>query len=279
MTQQVFRKQALAHMSSPEQLDQIMMVTSPAGWLSLAGLGLLLGGILLWGFLGSIPTTIEGTGILLPPQGIGAVQAPVPGYIKEVLVEPGEHIATGQRVAVITGPKGQDVSVHAYGDGRVLELRVRVHDRVARDEVLLTMALGGENSQRLQALIYLPPSRGQIIEPDMTMRVLPGTFQVEEYGFMLAKVVDISPFPVSRQAMQRHLGNRELAEQFSRYGAPVVVVAELQVDKNTVSGFRWTSRNGFPGKVTGGTLCRAEVVTRRQSPISLVIPFFDRTER
>ena len=38
----IFRKVALERLSSPEQLDQLMQVTSPKGWLALAGLGALL---------------------------------------------------------------------------------------------------------------------------------------------------------------------------------------------------------------------------------------------
>lgn len=60
----LFRKQALERLSSPEQLDQLMQVVSPRSWLLLAGLGLLLIAVLLWGWFGNISTTVQGRGVL-----------------------------------------------------------------------------------------------------------------------------------------------------------------------------------------------------------------------
>ncbi|MDJ0840779.1 MAG: hypothetical protein QNK37_29980 [Acidobacteriota bacterium] len=280
MTQQVFRKQALAHMSSPEQLDQVIVVTSPAGWLSLAGLGLLLAGVLLWGFFGSVPTTIQGSGILLTPEGIGAVRMPLAGSIRKVLVEPDQQVAAGETIAIIGSDAGsEDMPLKASHPGRVLELLVRQNDRLAKDAPLMTMELGMDTEDKLRALVYLPPALGQAVQRKMTMRILPEAVQAEKYGFLLADVTEISPFPVSRQGMLRTLGNRALVEHFSRFGAPIAVIAELQTDNNTAGGYRWTSRNGFPGRIASGTICRAEVITRRQSPISLVMPFFDFGDR
>src|SRR5262249_6294354 len=49
MAQLKFRKTALDRLSSSEQLDRLLQVTSPRGWIALVGLGLLLAASLLWG--------------------------------------------------------------------------------------------------------------------------------------------------------------------------------------------------------------------------------------
>lgn len=67
---QLFRKTSLDRLSSPEQLDALMQVTSPKGWVALLAIGGLLFMALLWGVWGSIPTRIMGTCILIDQAGI-----------------------------------------------------------------------------------------------------------------------------------------------------------------------------------------------------------------
>jgi HlyD family secretion protein len=72
MPQPLFRKVAIERQASPEQLDVLMQITSPRGWLALLGLGAILLGALSWGVLGSISDTVTGQGIL---SQAGAAQA------------------------------------------------------------------------------------------------------------------------------------------------------------------------------------------------------------
>ncbi len=97
----VFRKVSLERLSSPEQLDQLMKVTNPQGWLALGTLVLLILAALLWGIFGSIPTEALGEGILLRRGGVSALVANGTGQVEEMLVEVGDEIATGQVVATI----------------------------------------------------------------------------------------------------------------------------------------------------------------------------------
>lgn len=97
----IFRKVALERLSSPEQLDQLLQVTNPKGWLALGALGALLVSSLAWGIWGAIPTEASGEGILLRRGGVSDLVAPGAGQIEEVLVGVGDVIAKGQPVARI----------------------------------------------------------------------------------------------------------------------------------------------------------------------------------
>lgn len=97
----IFRKVALERLSSPEQLDQLMQVTTPKGWLALAGLGALLLTSLGWGVFGSIPTEATGEGILLRRGGVSNLVAAENGQVEEILVSVGDVIQKGQIVARI----------------------------------------------------------------------------------------------------------------------------------------------------------------------------------
>jgi HlyD family secretion protein len=97
----IFRKVALERLSSPEQLDQLMQVTDPKGWLALGALGALLLASVTWGVLGSIPTEARGEGILLRQGGVSSLVAAENGQVEEILVSVGEVIQKGQVVARI----------------------------------------------------------------------------------------------------------------------------------------------------------------------------------
>ncbi len=64
MQNQIFRKVALERLASPEQLDQLMQVATPKGWLALLGFGSLLVVALIWSVLATIQITVPGKGIL-----------------------------------------------------------------------------------------------------------------------------------------------------------------------------------------------------------------------
>ena len=97
----IFRKVALERLSSPEQLDQMVQVTNPKGWLALTGLGTLIVAALLWGIWGSIPTEALGQGILIRQGGVSELVAAANGQVEQVLVGVGATIQRGQPVARI----------------------------------------------------------------------------------------------------------------------------------------------------------------------------------
>lgn len=100
----IFRKVALERLSSPEQLDLRMQVASPRSWIALVALGLLLVVVVVWGFVGSVPTKVQGQGILIKPGGVFDVFATGTGQILEVAIAEGDVVEAGQVVARIDQP-------------------------------------------------------------------------------------------------------------------------------------------------------------------------------
>ncbi len=117
----IFRKVALERLSSPEQLDQLMQVTNPQGWLALAGLAALLVAGLLWGIFGAVPTEAAGEGILLRKGGVSDLVSAGAGQVEEVLVSVGDVIEKGQVVAKIH----QELLLRQINDSRAKEADLR----------------------------------------------------------------------------------------------------------------------------------------------------------
>jgi len=133
MTRQIFRQTSLDHLSTPEQLDQVMRVTSPAAWLTLVTLIILVMGGLAWSFVGTIPIKVIGRGILISPGGVLDVISSSQGRVTKFLVQPGDWVDAGNVVAYLAQPDienqlevAQAESVEAQSQyGKIIEFQQR----------------------------------------------------------------------------------------------------------------------------------------------------------
>ena len=89
MSKSVFRKASLDRLSSPEQLDQVMSVTSPRAWLALLAIGAILLAALVWGVFGTIPSKTYGQGILLTSGGVHDITHISSGRVTDIRVRQG----------------------------------------------------------------------------------------------------------------------------------------------------------------------------------------------
>lgn len=105
MESSTYRKASLDRLASPDQLDQLMTITRPAGWLAVAVLWVMLAVALMWAVTGRIPEKVSGRGILIRAGGIFEVVALGSGQLQEILVRPDQQIAQGQVVARLRQPE------------------------------------------------------------------------------------------------------------------------------------------------------------------------------
>ncbi len=102
--EKLFRKSALDRLSSPEQLDLMVRITSPAGWVALTALIGLIVVAIMWGIFGNIPTKVIGSAMLIKTGGVVEVSARSSGLITDVSVRAGDMVKRGQKIARIAQP-------------------------------------------------------------------------------------------------------------------------------------------------------------------------------
>jgi HlyD family secretion protein len=111
--QSIFRQAALDRLSSPDQLDRLITLTSPLGWAAAAALCVLLAAIVAWGILGSVPTHVSGAGILLARGGqVFDAMAPAGGTLATVAAI-GTKVAKGDVVATLDDTQADQDLRHA----------------------------------------------------------------------------------------------------------------------------------------------------------------------
>jgi len=159
----IFRKAAVERLSSPEQLDYLMTITSPVGWLAVSALAGILFLIVLWGFLGRIPDTVSGSGILIRGGAVFDVAAGSDGFITQVLVKPGDQVKAGQVVAKMS--QGElDLKIKTT-QAQLKVLQEQDADMSAREDKNDTAALADYKKQD-QALLDAMASYKIQIEAD-----------------------------------------------------------------------------------------------------------------
>ncbi len=97
----LFRKEALDKVASPEQLDQLIKVTSPKRWFSLFALGALVISGGAWSVLGEIPIVVTGKGVMIYPSQVATLQASNSGRILELKLQAGDTVKKGEVIATI----------------------------------------------------------------------------------------------------------------------------------------------------------------------------------
>jgi HlyD family secretion protein len=113
-TASIFRETALQRLSSPEQLDQLIHVTSPKTWIALATSLALLVAVLLWGIFGTIPLRVHASGVLVDREGkLYAATAQAAGLVTQILVSAEDKVRAGQVIAMLDAPDLQQQLIGA----------------------------------------------------------------------------------------------------------------------------------------------------------------------
>lgn len=416
MSKLTFRKAALNALSSPEALNQVLVVTKPTSWLALVALGIVVVSAFLWGVLGSIPTVVEARGILVQQGGITAITALGSGVLSRMVVDEGDTISIGDTLALIDVPdlqlklensyaavrdadsvytstlhsvslsgslrsstsnnlssersinlkaaqdklaneerqvvamknlldrglitnseyfaakenllqaqqavvhvrtvelqdKTQDIQssfqnqqslirakdqlasairaakeiqlqydisrvVKAKCSGVVTQISAGLGDVIASGTPILSIEEDMNDNYKgtqLSVAIFVPPAQGKKIFTGMRVRVVPTNVEASEFGSIEANTKYVSKFPLDANAVRRFINNEALSTYFSvQQEPPIGVIAELVVDKNNTSGFRWTSGRGPDVRITSGSICTCSIIVDDQRPITLLLPW------
>jgi HlyD family secretion protein len=158
--------------------------------------------------------------------------------------------------------------VSPYG-GEVLEIKIAPGATVTAGDPIFSIQ---PDRQDLEVLLYLPSARAKDVRAGMQAKISPSNVKPEEFGFINGYVTYIAEFPDTPAELMRNFQNEVLVKTLTGEGPVTGVHVEMQTNAKTASGYQWTSSKGPDLSLTGGTLCTAEVVTRWQKPVELVLP-------
>lgn len=94
-----FRKSVLDKLSSPEKLDQSIIIIAPSFWVAALGGLLVIAVALVWSIIGRLPVNVSAGGMYMGAGGLQSVVAEADGVVDAVYVSEGEEVKKGQEIA------------------------------------------------------------------------------------------------------------------------------------------------------------------------------------
>ena len=281
---QLYRKSALEKISSPEQLDKALTVTSPMSWLALGAVTFVIIVTIIWSIIGTIPVTVTTTGIVASPVSTNAVFCPETGTIMAILVNPNSEIAINDPVASYKTGNGDVKVIYSDQFGTVTEIiakkgsaddkkgqqdqKDQKNGKINQGDELLRVS---PNSSSQQVIVcYVELADAKKIKRGMTVNVSLNIKESNTYGHMVARVINVDSYASSTEGMNYVLGaNNNVATVFRKDNKAVVAVTcELYPDPDTVSGYFWSNAKGGRLEVTNGTLVNAKIIVEEVRPIT-----------
>ena len=92
---EIFSKEALDKMRSPEKLDMTMSITTPIGWMGLISVAVMMLAVVIWSIFGSFTVKADGMGLIMDSSGLAKVCALSAGNMDEIYVHPGDTVKKG----------------------------------------------------------------------------------------------------------------------------------------------------------------------------------------
>jgi HlyD family secretion protein len=165
----------------------------------------------------------------------------------------------------------QDGSIRSQYSGRVSELLAAAGQVLPAGGRLLTLDVE-DADVGLLSISYFPVRDGKRIHPGMPLQVTPDTVERERFGGILGTVLSVSPAPVTKAGATATIGNGEVVQNLMPDGGYIEVRAQLEADRSTTSGYRWSSSRGPEMKITTGLTHSTRVTIEGRSPVSYLLP-------
>ncbi len=303
----IFSKEALDKLRSPERLDAMLPITTPITWMALAGIAVLMAAVILWSVYGSFTVKADGMGMIVDSNGVVNVTHSVAGVVDKVYVRKGDRVKKGDILARLSlSAQKTDIEVSQYSIhqaqndkeamSRALQYDAKASQQIDNDTIqsefdgivdeVLTdegeLAAAGnplftirrdEGNQNLTGIFYIPIDKGKRVKPGMTIQLAPNGVDTSQSGSLLGVVRSVSDYPVSQTGVQKGLaGNAQLAQWVyaKTQSALVEVKFDLVSDPNSESGYLWTSIVGKHKPVTAGSFCTGSIIVERTPPLQKV---------
>lgn len=263
----LYRKSSLERISSPEQLDKVLKVTSPMSWLALIGITIIVVVTVVWSIFGTIPVTITTSGIVSSPVGSNSVYTQEAGTVVSMRVRVGDELHLGDPVLTYKNAANEVMTIYSDQVGTVANLVVSNGDELTPGNEVIRVAPSAQGTQIV--VCYVPLAQAKKLERGMQVNITLDSLDSSSYGYMVARIINIDAYATSTEGIAGVLGaNNNLAGTFTQNGAVVAVACEFYPDSATSSGYYWSNEKGAGVTVTNGSLVTAKIVAEEVAPIT-----------
>jgi hypothetical protein len=267
----IFRENALKNLTPLTVIEDTVQIIKPSAWLILVCAFSFLMGFGIWICLAKVEITVPAIGIIIGEtefelaekmwqESIGEHQEKL--TILKTLFDKQKDLYQQHYITINELEKGREDYLNAKEQLSVISRQSVISTLKPR----FNLAPGGVN-QTLDALIFVSHEQGKKIIAGDVAYILPNLVSVFEYGYVVSKVISVSEYPVSKDAVNSYLGNIGLVDEFFGNSVPFMVRVRLSRDSH---GLKWSSGRIPDFTVGEGTTVTGNIVVKVCSPWRLV---------
>lgn len=265
----IFRQSALDRISSPDQLDKVLKITSPMSWLALLGITLIIVFAVVWSFTGSLPSTITAPGVIVSSNtSTNTILSTQRGTVQRVGMI-GARVYDGTPILELATGNGTEY-VNSSLLGTISEVLVKPGDSVENGTEILRVTPAMTEEQKEVVVCYVPIADVDKVKRGMEANVSLTSADSNQYGHMTARVINVDAWATSQKAISSVVGSdNSMVNVLNGEGKGVcAVTCELKPDASTVNGYAWSNEKGKKVTLTAPQMCSVRIITERVPPIT-----------
>lgn len=266
-----FRQKALSKLQSPEDLDVPVRFARPQGRLVLLVTVAMIAAAAVWAVSGTVSSKLQAPGILTHGEGSYLLQSPFAGQVTKVLAKEGDRMSADEPLIKVSTEAGTR-AIRTVAPGRVISLSTSIGSVVTTGADVATLERVERPGEPLVATLYIPGDEAVGVSPGDAVDLTVQTVPAQKYGVLRGEVEAVGRAPRTEEQITAFLGDSRLAEQFSRQGAPVVVLVRLEKSSATETGYRWSVDGGPPYALQSMTAVTGAVHLEAQHPADWLLP-------
>ena len=156
-------------------------------------------------------------------------------------------------------------------DGRVIEVAAGIGELLSEGQRIASVETEDPNKE-LVAIGFFEIKDGKRVNNSMQVKIAPSTVERERHGSILGEVTEVSPYPVSKEAIANLIGSTAIAASLAQDQPLIQVTVSMQAHEEAVSGYAWTSGTGPGVTLSPGTTAELRTTIEHRRPITYVIP-------
>lgn len=213
---EIFRKSSLEKMTTPEDLDELLRVNSLRTWLVFVAVVIVLAGMLIWLFFGSISHDVNGFGILKTQELPREIVASCTGQVDSVFVKTGELIRPGRKLMTLFNIEKKDFTeLVAPCQGEITDLNVIEGTYVQLGDPVAEIMKNHDTSGISPEVIFFVSEQdvsklkiGMIAELKTDKGGIPGELLKGAISF-------ISDYPSSKRSIGKYFPDEDLSKKLN----------------------------------------------------------------
>jgi len=152
---EIFRKSTLEKMTAPEDLDELLQVNSARTWLLFSAVSMVIVGMLVWGFFGSITQKVKGFGIIKTYELPREVLSNRSGQVDSVFCKTGDLVIRNHRLMKIYLLEEKNYAeIISPFNGKITSLNVKEGTYVKTGSPVLEMMRNQDSSSIIPEVIF-----------------------------------------------------------------------------------------------------------------------------